>query len=165
MKKEIFKFKGDAEKRVNELLKEGFTVKNGTLQIDGNTDIIDMDDAWGETSSFIVEDEDLNTVANIGWWVDVDEDDQDEYESLLRARKEEREWLVVVNPERDSYQYFWGVTCGLRNECVDCPNGPDDFCTREDADSYLEEAVEIYGKECAWLEKQDIAQTLENLEQ
>ena len=146
-------------------MKEGFTVKNGTLQIDGNTDIIDMDDAGGETSSFIVEDEDLDTVANIGWWVDVDEDDQDEYESLLRARKEEREWLVVVNPERDSYQYFWGVTCGLRNECVDCPNGPDDFCTREDADSYLEEAVEIYGKEGAWLEKQDIAQTLENLEQ
>ena len=146
-------------------MKEGFTVKNGTLQIDGNTDIIDMDDAGGETSSFIVEDEDLNTIANIGWWVDVDEDDQDEYKSLSRARKEEREWLVVVNPERDSYQYFWGVTCGLRNECVDCPNGPDDFCTREDAESYLEEAVEIYGKEGAWLEKQDIAQTLENLEQ
>lgn len=165
MTKELYQFKSDAEIRVNDLLKEGFTVKNGTLEIDGNTDIMDMDTASGETSCFIVEDEDLNTIARIGWWVDVDEDDQDYYKSLLRAREEGREWLVVVNPNRNSYKYFWGVECGLRNECVDCPNGPDDFCAREEAECFLEEAVEIYGKEGAWLEKQDIAQTLENLEQ
>lgn len=161
MTKELYQFKSDAEMRVNDFLKEGFTVKNGTLEIDGNVDFMDMDNALGETSSFIVEDEDLNTVANIGWWVDVDEDDQDAYKSLLRAIKEGREWLVVVTPRRDHYEFFWGFD----NMCVDCPNGYDDFCTREEAEGYLEEAVEIYGKECAWLEKQDIAQHLEDLEQ
>lgn len=76
--------------------------------------------------------------------------------SLIVSKRQaaRRKFLVVVadwdgGSWYSNYRYYWGHD----NECIDCPNGSDDFLTLEEAEETLQMARKEYPAECCWIEQ------------
>lgn len=89
----------------------------------------------GEFQCVDVIDNDYNHACRVGWRDEVDEDDVAEYDSLRKALKEDRCYLVKGEDGR----YHWGVDYNSTDSC----SGADDYMTLEKAKQVIEEFVDF----------------------